>query len=179
MESSLGPCKLDHGGLEPNAVAIYEEVMYDDGNAFLMGTSKPLWNWVDEFIPYMKTQGVEVQPSHQKKCSKIRSLMTSHDIIPSNRSRLHLDGRRRLRRMQPKRRSCGLATWRKLRCLRQKVVLRGKTWGFPTWEQKVGPPQKKSTNCILYTCGAIRGTKKNGRKYGFRWFFSNPESKWS
>ena len=28
MESSLGPCKLDHGGLEPNAVAIYEEVMY-------------------------------------------------------------------------------------------------------------------------------------------------------
>ena len=28
VESSLGPCKLDHGGLEPNAVAIYEEVMY-------------------------------------------------------------------------------------------------------------------------------------------------------
>ena len=28
MESSPGPCKLDHGGLEPNAVAIYEEVMY-------------------------------------------------------------------------------------------------------------------------------------------------------
>ena len=26
VESSLGPCKLDHGGLEPNAVAIYEEV---------------------------------------------------------------------------------------------------------------------------------------------------------
>ena len=28
MESSPSPCKLDHGGLEPNAVAIYEEVMY-------------------------------------------------------------------------------------------------------------------------------------------------------
>ena len=28
VKSSLGPCKLDHGGLEPNAVAIYEEVMY-------------------------------------------------------------------------------------------------------------------------------------------------------
>ena len=26
VESSLGPCKLDHGGLEPNAVAISEEV---------------------------------------------------------------------------------------------------------------------------------------------------------
>ena len=28
MESSPSPCKLDHGGLEPNAIAIYEEVMY-------------------------------------------------------------------------------------------------------------------------------------------------------
>ena len=28
MESSPSPCKLDHGRLEPNAVAIYEEVMY-------------------------------------------------------------------------------------------------------------------------------------------------------
>ena len=28
VESSPSPCKLDHGGLEPNAVAIYEEVMY-------------------------------------------------------------------------------------------------------------------------------------------------------
>ena len=28
VESSQGPCKLDHGGLEPNAIAIYEEVMY-------------------------------------------------------------------------------------------------------------------------------------------------------
>ena len=28
MESSPSPCKLDHGGLEPNAIVIYEEVMY-------------------------------------------------------------------------------------------------------------------------------------------------------
>ena len=28
VESSPSPCKLDHGGLEPNAIAIYEEVMY-------------------------------------------------------------------------------------------------------------------------------------------------------
>ena len=28
VKSSLGPCKLDHGGLEPNAIAIYEKVMY-------------------------------------------------------------------------------------------------------------------------------------------------------
>ena len=28
VESSPSPCRLDHGGLEPNAVAIYEEVMY-------------------------------------------------------------------------------------------------------------------------------------------------------
>ena len=28
VESSPGPCKLDHGGLEPSAIAIYEEVMY-------------------------------------------------------------------------------------------------------------------------------------------------------
>ena len=28
VESSPSPCKHDHGGLEPNAIAIYEEVMY-------------------------------------------------------------------------------------------------------------------------------------------------------
>ena len=28
VESSLGLCKLDHGGLEPNAIAIYEEVLH-------------------------------------------------------------------------------------------------------------------------------------------------------
>ena len=28
VKSSPSPCKLDHGGLEPNAIAIYEEVMY-------------------------------------------------------------------------------------------------------------------------------------------------------
>ena len=55
VESSPSPCKLDHGGLEPNAVAIYEEVMY---RMLPLIHSSHLWRtkisnhvWVKRSIP--------------------------------------------------------------------------------------------------------------------------------
>ena len=83
VESSLGPCKLDHGGLEPNAVAIYEEVMYRI--LPLIHSSHEIWIMSftsqdfmkcnikvcvqcshDEFIPSLQKQNLPSR-NHEKK----------------------------------------------------------------------------------------------------------------
>ena len=84
VESSPSPCKLDHGGLEPNAVAIYEEVMYRMlpliHSSHKRCTSLPSW-WLNQPIWKICSSNWIISPGIGVKIKKIELPPPSYNKV--------------------------------------------------------------------------------------------------
>ena len=141
---------------------------------------QPLRNGVDEFIPCMKTKGVEVQPipalNVRKFIASWHPMTSSHRIAAAPTSMAGAA-------------SGECSEKKKLRpCHMEETALpaaesrfKGGRHGVSNLATKGGPPTPKKKALTVYCIHVVLlgAPKKMARKYGFHWFFSNPENKWS